>query len=79
MTGRQPERKTDRNEEQYFEKQAISVSDRIFRGNVSYGSRAWSKQTAGALFQLIPDRMDDHYRNDHDRYGTWQPVWRKGS
>lgn len=51
----------------------------FFAGMSVMAVEPWGKQTAGTLFQLFPDRMDDHYRNDHDRNGAWQPVWRKGS
>ena len=53
------------------------VSDGVFFGNVRYGGRVGSEPSVGTVFQFVADRLDDHYRNHHDRDGTRQYLRRK--
>lgn len=49
----------------------------FFCGNVRYGGRVGSEPSVGTVFQFVADRLDDHYRNHHDRDGTRQYLRRK--
>lgn len=65
------------NEQQADKYQMVSVSDGVFRRHVRDGGRAWSQQAYGALFQLVPDRVDGHNRRYNDRHGRRQRVGRQ--
>lgn len=65
------------NAAQHFKEQILPLHDGIFCGNVRNGGGTGCKPSACTVFQLIPDCMDHHYRNDYDSHGARQCVGRQ--
>ena len=64
-------------------KQTVILKNKLFLyltevfSGMSVGGRVGSEPSVGTVFQFVADRLDDHYRNHHDRDGTRQYLRRK--